>query len=107
MLGKVAQAGWHKGSPEPHWNETLAAQRMITDLIAENRMDVFLDLHNPAPSDPTFFYILPDELINEPMIGLRDRFIDLAYATIVFGTGIAMRARVYLLAKPSVCLQFC
>ncbi|QDV26777.1 M14-type cytosolic carboxypeptidase [Aureliella helgolandensis] len=69
-------------SPEPHWNETMAAQRMVTDLIAEDRMDVFLDLHNPAPGDPSFFYILPRELIDEPMIGLRDRFIDLAYANI-------------------------
>ncbi len=69
-------------SPEPHWNETMAAQRKVADLIAEDRMDVFLDLHNPAPGDPTFFYILPRELIGEPMIGLRDRFIDLAYANI-------------------------
>ena len=42
-------------------------------------MDVFLDLHNPAPGDPTFFYILPSEMLEEPMIGLRDRLINLAY----------------------------
>jgi len=69
-------------SPEPHWNETMAAQRMIEDLILENRMSVFLDLHNPAPGDPTFFYILPGDLLQEPMIGLRNRFIELAYAKI-------------------------
>jgi hypothetical protein len=69
-------------SPKPHWNETKAAQRMIEDLIVENRMSVFLDLHNPAPGDPTFFYILPSDLLQEPMIGLRDRFIELAYAKI-------------------------
>ncbi|PAY19408.1 zinc carboxypeptidase [Rhodopirellula sp. SM50] len=69
-------------SPKPHWNETRAALRMVTDLIAEDRMDVFLDLHNPAPGDPSFFYILPRELIDEPMISLRDQFIDLAYAKI-------------------------
>jgi hypothetical protein len=45
-------------------------------------MDVFLDLHNPAPGDPTFFYILPSDLLREPMIGLRDRLIDLAYSRI-------------------------
>ena len=45
-------------------------------------MDVFLDLHNPTPDDPTFFYILSDDLLKEPMIGLRNRFIDLAYARI-------------------------
>ncbi|TWU10086.1 M14 family zinc carboxypeptidase [Allorhodopirellula heiligendammensis] len=69
-------------SPKPHWNETMAAQRRVADMIAENRMSVFLDLHNPAPGDPTFFYILPAALLQEPMIGLRDRFIDLAYAKI-------------------------
>lgn len=69
-------------SPKPHWNETMAAQRMIEDLIVEERMSVFLDLHNPAPGDPTFFYILPKNLLQEPMISLRDRFIELAYAKI-------------------------
>ncbi len=50
-------------SSEPHWNETVAAQRMVGSLIAEGRMDVFLDLHNPAPGDPSFFYILPHEML--------------------------------------------
>lgn len=69
-------------SPEPHWNEVLAAKRGVTDLVDQGRMDVFLDLHNPGPDDPTFFYILEPALLKEPMIGLRDRFIDLAYARI-------------------------
>ena len=69
-------------SPKPHWNEIIAAQRMVGGLIDEGRMDVFLDLHNPAPGDPSFFYILPREMLKEPMISLRDRFIDLAYARI-------------------------
>lgn len=69
-------------SPKPHWNEVSAAQRMVGGLIDEDRMDVFLDLHNPAPGDPSFFYILPREMLQEPMISLRDRFIDLAYARI-------------------------
>ncbi len=69
-------------SPQPHWNEIIAAQRKVGDLIAEGRMDVFLDLHNPSPDDPTFFYILPSDLLKEPMIGLRDRFIELAYGRI-------------------------
>ena len=45
-------------------------------------MDAFLDLHNPVPDALTFFYILPSEMLQEPMIGLRDRFIELAYARI-------------------------
>lgn len=82
--GKDAQPHDHNRdwSVEPHWNETRAAQRMVGQLIAEGRMDVFLDLHNPAPGDPTFFYILPPEYLEPPMIELRDRFMQLAYARI-------------------------
>lgn len=69
-------------SPEPHWNEIMAAQRRIGGLVDQGRMDVFLDLHNPAPGDPTFFYVLPRDMLTEPMISLRDRFIELAYARI-------------------------
>ncbi len=69
-------------SDQPHWSETIAAQRRVTDLIDGNRMDVFLDLHNPAPGDPTFFYILSNDLLPETMIAPRDRFIELAYARI-------------------------
>ena len=65
-------------SDHPHWNEVIAAKRSVTDLIAQGRMDLFLDLHNPAPADPTFFFILPPELLHEPMIGLRARFMELA-----------------------------
>ncbi|MBA4019487.1 MAG: zinc carboxypeptidase [Pirellula sp.] len=69
-------------SPQPHWNEVRAAQRMVGDLIDQGRMDLFVDLHNPAPGDPTFFYIMPDELLKQPMIGLRNRFLELAYGRI-------------------------
>ncbi|MCP4782719.1 MAG: zinc carboxypeptidase [Fuerstiella sp.] len=69
-------------SSNPHWNEVQAAQRMVSELIDAGRMDVFLDLHNPAPGDPSFFYILPQEMLKEPMISLRNRFIDLAYGRI-------------------------
>lgn len=82
--GKDAQPQDHNRdwSPQPHWNEVRAAQRLVGDLIKQGRMDVFVDLHNPAPGDPTFFYILPDELLKQPMIGLRNRFIELAYGRI-------------------------
>lgn len=69
-------------SAQPHWNETLAAQKLVTELIDDGRMDVFLDLHNPAPGDPTFFYILANDLLPETMIAPRDRFIELAYGRI-------------------------
>lgn len=82
--GKDAQPQDHNRdwSPQPHWNEVQAAQKMVGGLIEEGRMDVFLDLHNPAPGDPTFFYILENSSLKEPMIELRDRFIELSYARI-------------------------
>lgn len=82
--GKDAQPQDHNRdwSPKPHWNETAAAQRMVGNLVKEGRMDVFLDLHNPAPGDPTFFYALSPELLKGPMLGLRDRFIHLTYTRI-------------------------
>lgn len=82
--GKDAQPQDHNRdwSDKPHWNETVAAKRMIGELIQAGRMDVFLDLHNPGPDDPTFFYILDPALLQEPMIGLRDRLIDLTYSRI-------------------------
>lgn len=82
--GKNAQPHDHNRdwSAKPHWNEVIAAKKRVSHLIDEGRMDVFLDLHNPAPGDPSFFYVLPQEMLKEPMIGLRDRFIDLAYARI-------------------------
>jgi|JI10StandDraft_1071094.scaffolds.fasta_scaffold131188_3 hypothetical protein len=82
--GKDAQPQDHNRdwSPQPHWNEVIAAQRRVSGLIKEQRMDVFIDLHNPAPGDPTFFYVLENEQMKEPMIALRDRFIQLAYERI-------------------------
>lgn len=69
-------------SEQPVWTETIAAQAQVAALIEAGRMDVFLDLHNPAPGDPTFFYVLEPELLPEPMVKLRDRFVTLAYSRI-------------------------
>jgi hypothetical protein len=79
--GKDAEPQDHNRdwSDQPHWNEVFAAKRRISDLIAQGRMDVFLDLHNPAPADRTFFYALPPELLREPAITLRDWFMQLTY----------------------------
>ncbi|MDB6120235.1 MAG: Zinc carboxypeptidase [Verrucomicrobiaceae bacterium] len=41
---------------EPVHPEVAAAQRMIRDIHAKHGLDVFIDLHNPAPGDPIFFY---------------------------------------------------
>jgi hypothetical protein len=66
-------------SEEPIWNEVKAAQQRIQALIADGRMDIFIDLHNPAPGDPTFFYVPDAKLLKEPAVTLRNRFVDLAY----------------------------
>jgi len=65
-------------SEQPHWTEVIAAQRMIRGLIDEDRMDVFLDLHNPAPGDPTFFFMPPRDALPVTALGRYDRFIELA-----------------------------
>lgn len=70
-------------SEKPHWNEVGAAQRMIRQFTKEGRMDVFLDLHNPGAGDrQAFFYVLPPDLVTEPMLANRDHFVDLATASI-------------------------
>lgn len=69
-------------SEQPHWNEVKAAKAAVSEWIAKGRMDVFLDLHNPAPGDPTFFYVLDDNLITEQARQNRDRFVELAYGRI-------------------------
>lgn len=69
-------------SQTPHWNEIIAAQRMIGNLIDEDRMDVFLDLHNPGPNHPSFFYVMPRKMLKTPALKLQDRFIYLAYTRI-------------------------
>jgi hypothetical protein len=66
----------------PHWNETVAAQRHVKGLVDQERMDVFLDLHNPAPGDPTFFYVLDSSLMTPKALSLHNRFIELAYRQI-------------------------
>ncbi|MFZ4765925.1 MAG: M14 family zinc carboxypeptidase, partial [Roseimicrobium sp.] len=67
----------------PNWSEVAAAQGHIRALAREGRMDVFLDLHNPAATDrKAFFYATPAEYLSEPMLSHRDRFIRLATTSI-------------------------
>jgi hypothetical protein len=82
--GKEAEPWDHNRdwSDQPHWPETAAAQRRVATLIEQGRMDVFLDLHNPAPGDPTFFYVLDPGLLPAASVTLRDQFVAAAYARI-------------------------
>jgi hypothetical protein len=93
--GKDAQPHDHNRdwSDRPHWNETAAAQRRIQTLIEEGRMDVFLDLHNPAPGEPTFFFALHSDHVAAPAIALRNRFIDLSYLHISRATPVIPMSR--------------
>ena len=66
----------------PVYPEVAAAQKRLLTLVKENRLAVFLDLHNPGPGDPTFFFILEHQFLKEPMIAQCNRFIELAYGRI-------------------------
>jgi len=69
-------------SDQPRWAETAAAQRRLAGLVAQGRMDVFLDLHNPAAGDPSFFYVLDPQFLPAAAVAFRDRFIATAYRRI-------------------------
>ncbi|MBL9084100.1 MAG: hypothetical protein JNK76_20015, partial [Planctomycetales bacterium] len=52
-------------SAAPHFPEVAAAQKRIAELDKAGRLDLFVDLHNPAPSDlRPFFFVSPDEELN-------------------------------------------
>jgi hypothetical protein len=69
-------------SAAPHWNETVAAQARLRRLVAEGRLDLFVDLHNPAPGDPSFFYVLAPGLLPTAAAERQQAFIDLVYGRI-------------------------
>lgn len=66
-------------SDKPIYPEIAAAQQHLRDWAAEGRLTVFLDLHNPAPSDMrSFFFVGPDELLDE--VGRKNRADFLEFA---------------------------
>lgn len=52
-------------SDAPHYPEVRAAQAAIQAMAAAGRFDVFIDLHNPAANDPTFFFTTVKESLAE------------------------------------------
>jgi hypothetical protein len=63
----------------PHYPEIAATQHRLLALAAEERLAVFLDLHNPAPQDrQPFFFVGPPELLSEEGRANRERFLRLA-----------------------------
>ncbi|MCA8983156.1 MAG: exo-alpha-sialidase [Planctomycetaceae bacterium] len=68
---------------QPVYPEVAATQRWVRAFAAENRLHVFLDLHNPAPGDhQPFFFLGPDELLPETGRVSRRIFLEAAKARI-------------------------
>ncbi len=64
----------------PVYPEVAAAQTQLRRLIAQDRLRVFLDLHNPAPADhqPFFFGPLDYEQLDAEHRRRYDQFLELA-----------------------------
>jgi hypothetical protein len=63
--------------------EVAAAQERLRTLAREERLDVFLDLHNPAPGDlRPFFFVGPAELLADTARANREKFLAAAAARI-------------------------
>jgi hypothetical protein len=63
-------------SDAPHWRSVAAAMEHIRREDAACRFDLFIDLHNPAPTskDP-FFFIAPEELFTKTRRTNTERFL--------------------------------
>lgn len=84
--GKEANPHDHNRDWDDHpvYPEVAAAQRHLREWADAGRLDVFLDLHNPGPSDlRPFFYMGPDELLDEPAREQRAAFLTAALGRIV------------------------
>ncbi len=68
---------------KPVYPEVAAAQQRLRALAKEDRLAVFLDLHNPGPGDlKPFFFTGPPELLTEIGRANRENFLDAARARI-------------------------
>ena len=60
---------------KPVYPEVAAAQDRLRELAKSGRLDLFLDLHNPAAGDARpFFFVGPSEMLPGPARSLRDPF---------------------------------
>ncbi len=63
-------------SDQPHWPAVARATDELRKLDADNRLDVFLDLHNPdASTSRPFFYVAPRDLQSDLRQRNLDRFL--------------------------------
>jgi hypothetical protein len=64
---------------KPVYPEVAAAQQRLQEWAAAKRLSVFVDLHNPAPGDlQPFFFVGPDEYLDEPARRNRASFVESA-----------------------------
>lgn len=79
----------------PHYPEVAAAQARMKAYVAEGRLAVVLDLHNPAPRDlRPFFFVGPPELLSETARANRERFLNLAASYLTGPLALDSKARV-------------
>jgi hypothetical protein len=79
---------------KPHYAEVAAAQEHLKRLIAESRLAIFVDLHNPGSGDKQpFFYAFPEELMPEPGRRNWDRFFTIARGEISGPLSLAEKPR--------------
>lgn len=64
---------------KPNWNEVAAAQRAISELVKQGRMDFFFDLHNPSATDSeAFFFATAAEYLSERTRANQAAFFQIA-----------------------------
>ena len=82
-------------SDTPHWRSTAAAMQGIQDMHAAGRFDLFIDLHNPGPSDrQPYFYYPPDESLSEAGRRNGQRFFETSLRTIDGPLPLSPRRRI-------------
>jgi hypothetical protein len=65
-------------TPTPHWPEVAGAQKYIRRLAEEGRMNIFLDLHNPAPGNRVqTMYVLDKTYMGKEAFPRQERFVAL------------------------------
>jgi hypothetical protein len=68
---------------QPHHPEVAAAQRHLKDLSDSGRLVLFVDLHNPGPTNKQpYFYVCPDETLEEIGRQNQERFLTVCRAEI-------------------------
>ncbi len=79
---------------KPVYPEVAAAQQRLRELAKENRLELFLDLHNPAPGDARpFFFVGPAELLTDSGRNNRTDFLGLARKRINGPLAVEEKAR--------------